>query len=233
MSVCGGWSIVKHETHGSRAITLWCRAWSCPDCMPFRLAALKRMATNGHPTTFLTLTVNPATGQSVDDRARKLVDAMRLMIKRARRKFKKSPIEYMAVFEETKRGEPHLHMLMRAPFVPQKWISETMDELISAPIVDIRQVKSARSVAKYVAKYVAKGPKAFAQLKRYWATKGYDQERRERDEVERERLSQWWPVQEPLFIVAEGWRVLRRVVEWVTPHEIFSGNGEGWRIPDG
>lgn len=233
MTVCGGWSIIKHETTGSRAITLWCRAWSCPDCAPYRLAALKKMATDGQPTTFLTLTVNPATGESVDDRARALVDAMRIMIKRARRKFTKAPIEYLAVFEETKKGEPHLHMLMRAPFVPQKWISAVMDELIRAPVVDIRQVKSQRLVARYIAKYVAKGPKAFHALKRYWSTRGYDLDGKRRSEVDRERHSQWWPVQEPLFIVAEGWQALRRIVEWVSANEIFSGHGEAWRAPDG
>lgn len=233
MTVCGGWSIVKHDSNGTRAITLWCRSWQCADCMPFRLAALKRMATNGNPSTFLTLTVNPATGQSVEDRAQKLVDAMRTMIKRARRKFRKAPIEYLAVFEETKKGEPHLHMLMRAPYVPQRWISEVMNELISAPIVDIRKVHNQRLVAKYVAKYVAKGPKSFGQLKRYWSTKGYDQEQREADEVRRERASSWHPVQEPLFIVAEGWRTFGRLVEWVSAHEIFSGIGPAWRAPDG
>ena len=139
MSVCGGWSLVKHEQTGARAITLWCRSWQCADCMPFRLAGLKRMATDGKPTTFLTLTVNPAIGQSPEHRAQELSDAMKILFKRMRRKFTKSPIEYMAVFEETKKGEPHLHMLLRAPFVPQKWISETMAELIASPIVDIRQ----------------------------------------------------------------------------------------------
>ncbi len=95
-------------------------------------------------------------------------DALKILIKRARRKFTKSPIEYLAVFEETKKGEPHLHILMRAPFIPQRWLSETMDELINAPIVDIRKVGAAKNAARYVAKYVGKGPKPFAALKRYW-----------------------------------------------------------------
>lgn len=229
MTVCGGWSLCKHDMTGSRAITLWCRSWSCTDCMPHRLAALKRFARNGRPTTFLTLTVNPATGQSAEHRARELVEAMRIMLKRARRKFQKSEIEYLAVFEETKRGEPHLHMLMRAPFVPQKWISATMDELIAAPIVDIRRVTSARLAAQYVAKYVAKGPKAFGSLKRYWSTPKYDLSRVEADQRDAERGSGWRAIREPLFIIAEQWLGLRRRVEWVTPHEIFSGHGPPWR----
>ena len=225
MTVCGGWSLVKHDSAGTTGITLWCRAWSCTDCMPHRLASLKRMATDGQPTTFLTLTVNPETNQTPEGRARDLVDAMRIMMKRARRKFTKSPIEYMAVFEETKKGEPHLHMLLRAPFVPQKWISETMNELIRAPIVDIRQVKSARLVAQYV----AKGPKSFGTLKRYWSTFGYDLQRKTREEIETEKRSHWWVVQEPLFIIAQSWQSLGRVVVWISDNEAFSGNGVGWR----
>lgn len=229
MTVCGGWSLVRHDASGTRAITLWCRAWSCSDCMPHRLAGLKRLARDGQPTTFLTLTVNPATGQSPEGRARELVDAMRIMLKRAKRKFRKSEIEYLAVFEETKKGEPHLHMLMRAPFVPQKWISATMDELIAAPIVDIRRVTSARLAAQYVAKYVAKGPKSFGSLKRYWATPKYDLTAPEARVVDAERGTGWWVVKEPLFIIAEQWLGLRRVVEWVTQNEIFTGTGTAWR----
>jgi len=197
--------------------------------MPFRLAALKRLAANGKPTTFLTLTVNPATGQSPTDRARELVDAMRIMLKRAGRKFTKSRIEYLAVFEETKKGEPHLHMLMRAPFVPQKWISATMDELIAAPIVDIRRVTSARLAAQYVAKYVAKGPKSFGNLKRYWHTKRYDLAALDAPKSADERDSGWRVVRDPLFIIAELLLAHRRVVEWISAHEIFAPNGTLWR----
>ena len=89
MTLCGGWSLVKHHDAGTTAITLWCRSWLCTDCAPFRIAALKRYAMDGNPTTFMTLTVNPQTGESPQDRAQALVDAFRIMIKRARRKFRK------------------------------------------------------------------------------------------------------------------------------------------------
>jgi hypothetical protein len=230
MTVCGGWSLVKHSSTGVHGITMWCRAWSCGDCLPRRLAQLKRTAQQGRPSTFLTLTVNPAHGQSPEGRARELVDAMRTMLKRARRRFKGNEIAYLAVFEETKKGEPHLHMLMRAPFIPQRWISDQMSELIEAPIVDIRRVTNPRLAAQYVAKYVAKGPKAFGSLKRYWKTKNYVTRSKDEQERQNEKGSGWRPVNEPLFIVAEGWRTLRRVVAWITDHEIFSGHGPEWGV---
>lgn len=193
--------------------------------MPRRLRQLKKLATDGAPTTFLTLTVNPATGQDPTDRARELVNAMRIMMKRARRAFKQKTIEYLAVFEETKRGEPHLHMLLRAPYIPQRWISEQMDELISAPIVDIRKVGSARAVAKYVAKYVAKGPKAFGDLKRYWHTKLYRLNAPPKKKKDAEGFGAWRIIQDSVYTLAELYRASRRRVVWMNETEIYMPTG--------
>jgi hypothetical protein len=232
MSVCGGWSLVKHDTHVTRAITLWCRAWSCSDCRPFRLSQLKRMATGGQPSTFLTLTVNPAIGQSVEDRAQQLSDAMKLLLKRMRRKFVKAPIEYMAVFEETKAGEPHLHILMRAPFVPQRWISDTMNELIQSPIVDIRAVGSMKGVARYVAKYIAKGPRAFGTMKRYWTSAAYDLSAVKKEKPQDEWGSGWSVTHAPLWSLKQLWTDCGYEPEDINENEIAfvhrRRKGGGW-----
>ncbi len=172
MTVCGGWSLVKHDVTGTKAITLWCRSWTCADCAPFRVADMKRQAVDGQPTSFITLTVNPRVGQSRDERAQELSDAWKIVVKRARRKFTKAPLEYFAVFEETKKGEPHLHILARCPFIPQRWLSAAMDELISAPIVDIRRVGRVANAARYVAKYVARWPFREVNLKKQILTCG-------------------------------------------------------------
>lgn len=173
--------------------------------MPHRVKGLKKLAADGRPTTFVTLTVNPTHGETPTERARQLSDAMKIMIKRARRKFTKQRIEYLAVFEETKRGEPHLHMLMRAPFVPQRWLSDQMKELIDAPIVDIRHVFSKKHAANYVAKYVGKGPKAFGTLKRYWTSQGYVETVKGHDRVKDEFGSPWYVVHRPLFLMAQDY----------------------------
>lgn len=208
MTVCGGWSLQKHEGSTLRAITLFCRSWQCADCMPFRLRALKRMAGDGNPSTFITLTVNPAHGQSPEARARELSDAWRIVVKRARRKFPKAPIEYFAVFEETKKGEPHLHILARAPFIPQKWLSAQMMDLIEAPIVDIRRVHSKRHAANYVAKYVGKGPRSFGSLKRYWQTPRYVAPRKRVRSTEEFPSSAWIVIKRPLWDLANMYRVM-------------------------
>jgi|SRR6185369_8142287 len=231
MSLCGGWSLVKHDADGSHGITLWCRSWLCPDCAPYRVGALKRLAMDGQPTTFLTLTVNPQHGESPSQRARELSNAFRILVKRARRKFTKGPIEYLAVFEETKKGEPHLHVLLRAPYLPQPWISSTMQELIEAPIVDIRRVGHIRNAARYVAKYVGKGPKAFADLKRYWCSPKYDLQKEQKPLASADGDSGWRVVQEPLFILYEQWRSFCHEVLWINDNEIFHPRGARWRPP--
>lgn len=183
------------------------------------------MATDGNPTTFITLTVNPRHGQDRVERARELSNAWKIVVKRARRKFTKAPLEYLAVFEETKKGEPHLHILCRAPFIPQKWLSDAMDELIEAPIVDIRKVGAVKNAARYVAKYVGKGPKAFAALKRYWQSKGYSQNP-ETIKAKGEKPDSGWRVwKEPLVYLVEIFRAQWRETAWVTDNEIFSPTG--------
>lgn len=185
---------------------------------------------DGNPSTFITLTVNPAHGQSPEGRARELVNAWRIVVKRARRKFTKAALEYLAVFEETKKGEPHLHIVCRAPYIPQPWLSEQMNELIEAPIVDIRRVGSKAGVAKYVAKYVAKGPTTFGTLKRYWSSSGYDLLKAEKAAEDHRSKGHWSVVQDPIFVIAERWRALWRRVEWISDREIFTMHGDDWRI---
>lgn len=221
MTVCGGWSLWRADETGTRAITLWCRSWTCADCAPYRVGALKRDAVDGAPTTFITLTVNPLEGQSPTERAQQLSDAWKIVVKRARRKFQKAPLEYLAVFEETKKGEPHLHILCRAPYIPQRWLSDQMNELIKAPIVDIRAVGKVANAARYVAKYVGKGPKAFATMKRYWSSKGYLPEREKRPTKDGEAAFAWRVWQEPLFYIHEVLSQWGRKATWISDNEIW------------
>lgn len=225
MSVCGGWSLEAQEGNVRKCITMWCHAWSCPDCAPYRAAALRRFACDGDPRTFLTLTVNPRTNESAEARARDLSDALKIMIKRARRKFTKAPIEYLAVFEETKKGEPHLHLLMRAPYIPQRWLSAQMDELIRAPIVDIRRVGSAKQAAFYVSKYVSKATRTFGKLKRYWSSKGYDLQAAYRERKEKTSWSPWFVNDCSVYTAAQKMASLGFAVTWISENEWWHFNG--------
>lgn len=171
--LCSEGSIVNRGSHSVRIVTLRCRSWTCPLCQPNRHFQLVDLAKSGKPSTFITLTVNPRRGVSAFSRARDLAKAWPKVVKAIRKRYGYGHIPYFCVFEATKKGEPHLHILARVKFVDQKWLSTTMRRLIGAPIVHIRKVKGQKQVANYIAKYVGKEPHRFETCKRYWTTRSW------------------------------------------------------------
>lgn len=149
------------------AIRAFCRRWECESCGPRKRAKLIKRVLQGEPSTFLTLTVNPNLYTTRLDAFSAATKAVNSLFKRLRRRFPKSGIQYALVWETTKKGWPHAHILMRAPYIPQRLISRHWNELTGAPIVDIQRVKSKREIALYVAKYLSKKPEAPAHAKRY------------------------------------------------------------------
>lgn len=164
-------SAVKYGDGWALAVSLPCRSWLCLDCQPRRRAQLIELAAGGAPNRLITITVNPEVGDGPLDRARLLARAWRIVVARARRSVHKEPINYLAVFEATKRGEPHLHILARCGFISQRWLSDQMGNVLQSPIVDIRRIHNVRHAARYVAKYIGKAPHKFGTCKRYWHTK--------------------------------------------------------------
>jgi len=120
------------------------------------------------------LTTNPGRNTSPATRAAELVVAWRKFVKKAKLLYGYTTIPYFAVFEATKAGQPHLHILCRVKWIDQRVLSAYMRTAIGAPIVDIRRCNSTRAAAKYVSKYVGKAPGKFGTCKRYWQTKDYD-----------------------------------------------------------
>lgn len=170
---CGESSIGLHEPGLVRYAPLRCNQWQCQECLHRRLRKLRDLARAGLPNAFLTLTVNPDRFRDMDEAARALVRAWRNIRQRAAREGIASKIPYLAVFEETKKGWPHLHILIRSPYIPQKWLSDRMHEYAGSPVVDIRAVKTSRGASQYIAKYVSKGPGRFEGTKRYWRSQDW------------------------------------------------------------
>lgn len=170
---CGEWTAAKYNGETIRAGMLRCRSWQCEECMPRRLQELKKLAASGNPTKFLTLTCDPAKFGSKDAAAKRCVEAWRLVRQQAKREGYADRIEYLAVFEAHKSGWPHLHILARAPYIPQAWLSERMEKYSGGRVVWISSVKSKRHAARYVAKYVSKGPAKYFTTKRYFRSMQY------------------------------------------------------------
>lgn len=174
MAYCGERCISTTEGSAKIAVTLKCRSWGCADCAPRRQRQLVAQAIAGHPTRLLTLTSRRTEGTTAERAAKALVLAWRLIRRRIHSQHADKRVEFLAIFERTQLGWPHLHILMRGPYLDQRWLSAQMQELTDSPIVDIRRVKSKRGAAHYVAKYTAKGPGQFGTLKRYWRSKAYE-----------------------------------------------------------
>lgn len=164
------------------AIRLKCRRWSCQLCQPENRRKVIHQGRRGKPNAFLTLTVNVHRYETPDDAARDLKQAWVQLRKRIFRRYQVKNLPFLAVFERTKLGWPHLHILIRAPYLDQKWLSEQMADLIGAPIVWIEFINNEKHIQYYVTKYIGKDPHAFEGCKRYWRSHNYDLEPKEDSE---------------------------------------------------
>jgi len=205
---CGEAVLVKRTAEEIGARLLRCRSWACPICAPERRKQLMALAHHGNPTRFVTLTVNPSRFTGPVDRARRLVAAWRIVRKRAMRHYRMKTLPFLAVVEETERGEPHIHIVARFKWIEQKWLSAQMEELIGAPVVDVRVVRERSKIAAYVAKYVGKEPHQFGTLKRYWCSQDWNLSPLVADDA---------PVIETRYEVLRG----KSLAEWIERMELY------------
>lgn len=185
---------------------LRCNSWNCPICLPRRKRQVVALARSGEGTVFVTLTVNPSWGTSPDDRARSLADSWRIVVRLWKTRHKGLPLPYFCVFEATKNGEPHLHILCRTPWISQKWISTVMARLMDAPIVVVKKVRSQKKIAEYLSKYLGKNPHRFGKCKRYWVTQNWDISGYKKPAAPWHRGKRWDLCDQSIDQVAEGWR---------------------------
>lgn len=174
--LCGSWSIVKHVAEQPRLRVIHplnCRCWECDECAPKRLKQLRAIALSGNPDRFITLTWRAAHAALTPEQAREqIARAWNVALHRLRRRYKKR-IEYFVVVETTKSGWPHLHILLRGPWIDQAYLSKVMKELIDAPIVDIRKIDNKGRAVAYVSKYISKSPARFGKMRTWWRSRGY------------------------------------------------------------
>jgi len=210
---CGEHSLVNRGEDGIRAVSLRCRAWTCPDCRKRRKRQLIALALSGEPTMFLTLTVDPKTGTSKKDRARTLARALPVIIRRAKAKYGYKDIQYLCVFEACESGEPHLHILARCPWIGKRWLSDQLRKLTGASVVDVQRVEDKKKLAWYIAKYIGKDPHRFETCKRYWSTQGWELTKFEPQKPPGRWHSNWEIRRVSLWELAEEWRAEGREVE--------------------
>lgn len=104
--------------------------------------------------------------------------ALNLLAKRIRRRFPSTPFEYIAVWETHKNGYPHIHLIARGPFLPQRVLSRWWHQLNGSPVVDVRRVHSPNGATHYLTKYLTKSPSVpfgfrhWRTSRNFWSTPG-------------------------------------------------------------
>lgn len=183
-------------------------------------------AANGWPNKFITLTSRRRPEQmTVHEAARELVHAWRMVVQRAKREGIFKDIQYIAVFELTDKGWPHLHICARSEFLPQAWLSKRMAEYADSPIVHIRKVDSRKRAAWYIGKYTSKAPEKFEGCKRYWRTLSYDLTGETKEKPLHDR-TKGFIAEDCIHGFAYGFTVHGYAVEWDSEHSFtaYPGN---------
>lgn len=171
---CKSLSCVGFTASGSlAALPLYCRKWSCETCGKFQRKRLRRRLIAGEPNCFITLTVNPRLHQDKDTAFRAASLAVNRLMKVLRRRYPHKRIEYALIWERTKKGWPHAHLLLRAPWIHQKLLSRQWERLSGAKIVDVRMVRSNGEAVAYVSKYLTKDPAVPTGYRRYRTSRAY------------------------------------------------------------
>ena len=222
--ICGIYtgSQLNLRTGEVRAGAIWCKSWHCEHCAPLRQKQLMAQACAGAPNRFITITSRYRPDEMTPSQAaQELVHAWRMVVQRAKREKMIQDMQYIAVFELTKKGWPHLHILCRCEWMAHAWLSDRMQQYADSPIVDIRKVKSRKRAAWYVAKYTAKAPEKFQGCKRYWRTMGYDLSPGKADKPLHDHFKGYyttWHVDD----VAALYEAYRYTLEWTSTHSFFA-----------
>lgn len=154
-SCCTGSLVGRDEETGTvLVVPMYCHRWTCPRCGKRKAAVWRRVAIAGDPERFITLTLREVPAWQAKRAAEKMKRAWAKLVQRIRRKW--GECEYLLVFELTKKGTPHIHMLQRGCYIPQAWLSEQWCKLTGSYIVDIRRVRNKADVGNYITKYLGK-----------------------------------------------------------------------------
>jgi len=98
-----------------------CHRWDCPVCGPIRMRKAKAIAVAGNPERMITLTTRPKPGWTTEASVRWFRRRWQALLVWLRRNFDR--FEYIAFVEFHKSDWPHMHILTRGSYVPQRMLS--------------------------------------------------------------------------------------------------------------
>lgn len=131
-------------------IPVTCKSWACPHCAKRKQQQWAEKLRAGKPWLAITLTCRFSPYKNTVVEARKQKLAFHKLVTKIRKRF--GFFEYAAVWELQKNGMPHVHILARAPYIPQAWLSKTWCELTGAFMVYIHRVSHLEYEARHSTK---------------------------------------------------------------------------------
>lgn len=154
--MCGDFGLSQDSADGLEVTAPFCKRYGCDDCLPIVRRELRRRIVAGQPNKLVTLTLRREASGCPIEAAGRLMHWWDTLLKRIRRHFPNDDIQFLHVKEGTRKGWPHLHIVMRMPSLDHTILRAWWEEITSAFQIDIRAVKKVHGVAKYLAKYLTK-----------------------------------------------------------------------------
>ena len=174
MALCTNTAFVNANPHEGEVSLLRCKRWSCETCHPYNRMKVMNAARKGKPNIFMTLTSVEGAFSSPDEAARDMKRALVLLRRRIERRWGIEKLPFIVVFERTKKGWPHMHLLLRGKYMHWRVLRGMWEELTGAHQVDVRFIRKASQVLFYVTKYIGKELAAFEGCKRWWRSHNYN-----------------------------------------------------------
>ena len=128
-------------------LPLPCKTWGCGVCGPAKAHRLGAIAAAAGPERFITLSRVGPDLETVYRRLQTLSKALRRL---------DYTWEYLTVPEIHQNGFWHMHLLHRGDFIPQRVLSSRAHSAGMGYVVDIRKIRGAEEVPKYLCKYITK-----------------------------------------------------------------------------
>lgn len=145
-----GWA-VNRSTGEVKCVV--CGRWSCEPCGRSRRRQFLARVRRETYDRFITLTHTPDRGLPTPENLRASSRAWSRTRQYLKRKYNLG--QYVWVRELTRRGNLHLHVLVKSQFVPQRELAKQVESYGFGKVTDIRYVRSDHAQG-YIAKYLSK-----------------------------------------------------------------------------
>ena len=159
---CKDGAIVGRTDDGEFVVfPMSCKSWQCEACRPAKVRRWEEIIKLGRPNRMLTLTVDPSNFSGPVAAREALNQAWTHLVANIRKMYTSRPTEYVRIHENHASGWPHMHILLRSPWINARWIKKRWSEAGIGKIVDIRAIdpeditKQAKHLVKYLGKQFA------------------------------------------------------------------------------